>query len=185
MTWFFGEVVKEGANTLVELEPLGFGQTNESLGNIPEKADIGCLEFEVGVSFVFMPWNAKGSNPAKHLGTVIVILKFTINDCTKRGWDPEDVEVVLILCDWANPFCLPDVDECVCDHAGIATSACSAERVVMIDIKVSWGALKNEPDFVGRNDRAGTMKLLDIESARLGTRWCCRNLGKRWIRKKK
>ena len=62
----------------------------------------------------------------------------------------KNFEVILILWDRENTFCLPDVNNSIGNHASVAASASSAERVCMINKELTGEALDNQPGLVRR-----------------------------------
>jgi hypothetical protein len=87
-------------------------------------------------------------------------------------WETKYFQIIFIFADWCDSFFNPDVNSGVTNHASIATSTAEAKWIAMVDPKIAWMTLNDQPWFVVRYDRTSSVELCDIKAAGLSTRGC-------------
>jgi len=97
-------LVKKGAYSFTEFGELVGGKGDCVIWNIPEEADVDLNEEEGGVAFGIVPWNLKRKDPAGGLILVVSVIVVAVYKCAVGGWDPENVDIILIFDNWANTF---------------------------------------------------------------------------------
>ena len=144
------EIIKKLTNVLVKFQALVIRKADKLLWDIPAKADKGGDEKEVVITFLIMPRDAQGSDTAKHFTAVIVIGEVPIMEGAGRGSNTEDFQVVFIFRGGEDTLCLPKINNGIGDHASIAASTSSAERMCMVNEELTRKTLDDEPRFVRR-----------------------------------
>lgn len=91
-----------------------------------------------------------------------IIGEFAIAEGAAGCMKPEDIDVIFVFENGTYAASVPDVDDCVGNHAGIVTGTCASEWAYVVDIESSIEVLSNEPAFVRGENWASPVEFLYV-----------------------
>lgn len=160
---------EEEVDTTKIFQPLLIRQGDCASIEIPKETDGFNLEEKTFGTLFFVPRDSERADDVDTVLPIVVVAKVAFRETTVGSRIAEEGVVVFIL--RANDVVgVPDVDDGVCDVAGVAAGGGGTEREIMIDVEeVGNVALYDKEGFVIGVDGCISVESFDVQRTGLGS----------------
>lgn len=165
-----GELSEKGIDSTQIFKSLTLRKGDLPLSEVPGETNECEYRSEGWGSLFWMPGNTERGDSAEDLLLVVGVCEVTVRERAIDDRIAEGGNIILIFEDWVNTFCSPDVDDCICNHTGVAACRRGTEGDRMVNEELALTPLEDKPRFMVRKGRAGAVEFRNIDGACLGAR---------------